>query len=248
MVNGADFVSRRPARIPEGRRVYAVGDIHGRIDLLLRIQALIQEDAASAQGLQLVLVYLGDYVDRGPLSNRVLDRLIEKPVNGMQTIHLQGNHEAMMLDFAAGTSSLGWLMNGGVETLASYGVDLDNAWPSEAVLADLRTRLRRALPATHLRFLTELTLMHMEGDYVFVHAGIRPGRPLELQEAQDLLWIREPFLGKPRDDGLCVVHGHTISGRPEVLAHRIGIDTGAFFSDRLTCAVLEGNRVRFLQT
>ena len=247
MVNGADN-RRRGARVPGGRRVYAVGDIHGRVDLLVRMQRLIEQDAATAGELDLVLVYLGDYVDRGPTSNDVLDRLIDAPLQGLRTIHLQGNHEAMMLDFVAGTTSVAWLMNGGVETLASYGIGLDAGWPTGEVLAELRTRLRRALPARHLRFLTSLSLVHAEGDYVFVHAGIRPGRPLELQEAQDLLWIREPFLGKARDDGLCVVHGHTIAPRPEVGPHRIGIDTGAFFSGRLTCVVLEDTDIRFLQT
>jgi serine/threonine protein phosphatase 1 len=234
--------------VPAGRRVYAVGDIHGRADLLVQMQRLIEQDAASAGDLDLVLVYLGDYVDRGPMSNRVLDRLIDSPLHGLRTIHLQGNHEAMMLDFVAGSPSTAWLMNGGVETLASYGVELEDGWPAGTVLVQLRTRLRRALPASHLRFLTGLSLVHIEGDYVFVHAGIRPGRPLELQDAYDLLWIREPFLGKARDDDLCIVHGHTIAGRPEVLAHRIGIDTGAFFTGRLTCIVLEGTGIRFLQT
>ncbi|MFO1155161.1 MAG: metallophosphoesterase family protein [Rhodospirillales bacterium] len=236
------------ARIPPGRRVYAVGDIHGRVDLLFQLQRLIVQDATTAGGLDLVLVYLGDYVDRGPSSNRVLDRLIEMPLAGLRTIHLQGNHEAMMLDFVAGNPSAVWLMNGGIETLASYGVGLDDGWPAATALGELRTRLRLALPPSHLRFLTGLSLVHMEGDYVFVHAGLRPDRPLELQDAYDLLWIREPFLGRGRDDGLCVVHGHTIAPQPEVLAHRIGVDTGAFFSGRLTCVVLEGADIRFLQT
>ncbi len=234
--------------MPARRRVYAVGDIHGRADLLVRMQRLIERDAAAAGDLDLVLVYLGDYVDRGPMSNRVLDRLIESPLQGLRTIHLQGNHEAMMLDFVAGAPSTAWLMNGGVETLASYGIGIEGGWPTDAMSAMLRTRLRRALPASHLRFLTGLSLAHTEGDYLFVHAGIRPGRPLELQDAHDLLWIREPFLGKARHDGVCVVHGHTIAGRPEVLAHRIGIDTGAFFTGCLTCVVLEGSDIRFLQT
>ncbi len=234
--------------MPAGRRVYAVGDIHGRSDLLVRMQQLIASDAASADGRDLVLVFLGDYVDRGPASSEVLDRLTGTPLAGFRTIYLQGNHEAMMLDFLAGTSSVAWLMNGGLATLASYGVEPDDGWPSEALIAALRTGLRTALPARHLRFLTELSLVHAEGDYVFVHAGIRPGLPLELQEAHDLLWIREPFLGRGRDDGLCVVHGHTIAARPEVRAHRIGIDTGAFHSGRLTCIVLEDADIRFLQT
>src|SRR3546814_588415 len=140
------------------------------------------------------------------------------------------------------------MQNGGIETLFSYGLGRGAGGDPDARLAALRAQLAAALPAGHLAFLKALRPTHVEGDYLFVHAGIRPGVPLAQQTPEDLLWIREPFLSDERDHGRVVVHGHTICERPEVFDNRIGIDTGAFATGRLTCLVLEGTTHRFLQT
>jgi serine/threonine protein phosphatase 1 len=159
-----------------------------------------------------------------------------------------GNHEEMMLDFLAGPPGTTWLFNGGWATLISYGVGTDTRRLGLAELELLRRRLDDALPASHRRFLAGLRLSHVAGGYVFVHAGIRPGVAVEAQSPRDLLWIRGPFLTATEDFGVCVVHGHTIVAEPDVATNRIGIDTGAFFSGRLTCLVLEGGERRFLHT
>ncbi len=240
----------KEAAIPAGSRVYAVGDIHGRADLLAELQQLIAADRVGAEGGRCVLVYLGDYVDRGHESRDVIDRLLDAPMPGMETVYLLGNHERTMLEFLTDLSvGPAWLTFGGVETLLSYGISLDRSLASDYErLAKAQIRLGERLPQRHRAFLEQLTLQHVEGDYLFVHAGIRPGVPLARQRRDDLLWIREPFLSSGADHGKVVVHGHSISPQPEVFTNRIGIDTGAFMTGRLTCLVLEGTEHRFLQT
>lgn len=236
----------RSASIPAGLRVYAIGDIHGRLDLLNRLHQMIQEDAGSAAGDR-TLVYLGDYVDRGPESAGVVELLSKETLPGFSAIHLMGNHEDFMLRFLDDNSSgNAWFANGGVATLRSYGVNFDYA----ELLSPgrLQDKLSRNLPARHLDFLRALTLSHVIGDYLFVHAGIRPAVAMELQTPADLLWIRGDFLNSTADHGRIVVHGHTITDAPEIRENRIGIDTGAFATDCLTCLVLEGTGRRFLQT
>jgi serine/threonine protein phosphatase 1 len=229
-------------------RIYVVGDIHGRDDLLIRMHAMILADARARPGLAPTVVYLGDYVDRGPGSFEVLEFLIQEPLPGFTSIPLMGNHEDMMLRFLDGPPTLNWLVNGGVSTLASYGVASGEPIVYLADLDVVRRELRAAVPPAHMRFLLGLGLMHVAGDYVFVHAGVRPGVDLEAQAPADLLWIRDKFLDSRKDHGKVVIHGHTITDEPEVRANRIGIDTGAFVTDRLTCLVLEGSERRFLQT
>lgn len=246
--NGSSTSAGLTARAPAQRRIYAVGDIHGRDDLLRALHGLIQGDVATAApGVRPVVVYLGDYVDRGPGSLEVIDMLLNEPLKGFQRVHLMGNHERMMLDFLEGPPDPLWLFNGGTATLLSYGV-AGMTLSTERELEYLRRSLAETLPSTHRGFLESLSLSHEEGDYLFVHAGVRPGRPLDRQEAQDLLWIRGPFLHSTADFGRRIVHGHTITQEPVVARNRIGIDTGAFFSGRLTCAVFEGADVRFLHT
>jgi serine/threonine protein phosphatase 1 len=178
----------------------------------------------------------------------VLDTLIRTPLKGMRSIYLKGNHEDMMLRFIRGDNVPHWLHNGGDATLASYGIAASWMTSDASNLEALRRRLQDAMPATHLAFLESLRLFYVAGDYLFVHAGIRPGVPLDAQRPADLLWIRDPFLMSKNAFGKCVVHGHTICSVPEVRTNRIGIDTGAFYSGRLTCLVLEGDRVGFLHT
>ena len=171
------------------------------------------------------------------------------PMPGFERVDLLGNHDAWMLSFLD-DPDVGpvWMANGGLETLLSYGVGR----PAEADPAQrnaaMSNALASALPAMHLDFLRRLATTHREGGFLFVHAGIRPGLAIEAQQPDDLLWIREPFLTDERDHGFIVVHGHTIAERPEVMDNRIGIDTGAFATGRLTCLVLEGSAHRFLQT
>jgi serine/threonine protein phosphatase 1 len=234
------------ARIPAGLRVYAIGDIHGRLDLLSRLHQMIVDDAA-AKGIERILIYLGDYVDRGPESAGVIDLLSKETLPGFSAVHLMGNHEDFLLRFLDDTSSgSAWFANGGVATLRSYGVKFDYA---ELLSPDrLHDKLSRNLPARHLHFLRGLSLSHVIGDYLFVHAGIRPAVAMELQSPADLMWIRGDFLNSTVDHGRIVIHGHTITDEPEIRENRIGIDTGAFATDCLTCLVLEGASRRFLQT
>jgi diadenosine tetraphosphatase ApaH/serine/threonine PP2A family protein phosphatase len=208
----------------------------------------IAGDMQERPAREAVEVFLGDYVDRGPGSCDVIETLMTIPAIGGVRHCLRGNHEEMLLDFLAEPGVLlDWRRLGGFETLLSYGVA-----PRMALQLDDATQLRdefiAALPPAHLSFLRSTQLSYSAGEYFFVHAGIRPGTALAAQNPEDLLWIREPFLFSQRDHGKIIVHGHTPSEEPEVLANRINVDTGAFLTGRLTCAVLEGQGLRFLDT
>ncbi len=239
----------RTPSAPENTRVYAVGDIHGRLDLLRDLQRQIAEDAASAPGKRCVVVYLGDYIDRGEQSSEVIDRLMDVPIAGCEQVCLMGNHEEMLLTFledpAIGSM---WIFNGGDATLLSYGCGTQGEATAEGRLMGMQRSLREKLPDRHLAFLRDLRLYHIEGGYAFVHAGIVPKRPMEEQVSRDLLWIRQEFLQSKLDHGYCVVHGHTIFGEPDFQPNRIGIDTGAYRSGVLTCLVLDGEEQRLLRT
>ena len=240
---------RRAPAAPPGTRIYAVGDIHGRVDLLRRLHAMIADDAAAAPDRRRLAVYLGDYVDRGEASRQVVELLLDEPLAGFETVCLRGNHEEMMLTFLEDAAAAPmWMFNGGDATLYSYGVGHQEGATPEERHAKLQRALRRAVPERHLAFLRALPLYHVEGDYLFVHAGIVPGRPLAQQTSEDLLWIREEFIHSPADHGKCVVHGHTIVPAPDIRPNRIGIDTGAYFTGVLTCLVLDGHDQRILHT
>ncbi len=232
-----------PFRVPADTRIYAIGDIHGRIDLLGELHDRILDDGKGYPGRR-VIVYLGDYIDRGPHSPAVLDAVRRKPLNGFEHVCLKGNHEDHLLKFLddPGDEIGIWLRNGGGETMVSYGVDAGPGRPAEAVRDDLA----RALPPEHLSFMRTLPVYHDEGGYRFVHAGLRPGVPLSEQSDHDMIWIRDEFLDHPEPFEKRVVHGHTICLAPEVSAVRIGIDTGAYMTGVLTSVVLEGADVRFL--
>ncbi len=233
--------NRNNAAIPDGARVYAIGDIHGRADML---EELMRAIAAETDGFERTqLVFLGDYVDRGPDSRNVIDSLIATGAAQPKTIFLKGNHEASLLDFLSHPEDLPhWLDWGGIETLESY--DVDPALP----LAELAAAFRRALPKAHYDFLNALTLMHRAGDYLFVHAGIRPGTPIEKQTEEDLLWIRGRFHNAAAAERpeCVVVHGHTPEDKPVDAGWRIGVDTGACYGGALTAVALEGRKRRFL--
>jgi len=235
-------------RLPAGCRVYAVGDVHGRLDKLLALEAAILEHRRNAPAAeQELVVFLGDYIDRGPDSRGVVERLAVGRFAALPTRCLLGNHEAAMLEFLE-SPAIGpaWLTYGGMATLASYGVSMP-AGPVEDRMEHLRQSLIAQLPAEHLRFLEGLEPWVLLGDLLFVHAGIRPGRTLEKQSRTDLLEIREPFLSHGKPLPWRVVHGHTVTDEPEIRAHRIGIDTGAYASGKLTCAVLEDDRAAIIQ-
>lgn len=229
-----------PASLQGGLRVYAIGDVHGCADRLERLLRLITDDASAAPEPHRRLIFLGDYVDRGPDSRGAIDRVLASTPLLAETVALMGNHEAMMLaalDRPGDAEAVSlWLANGAPATLASYGVDL--SLPA--------ARWANHVGETHLGFLRRLTRSHVEGAYMFVHAGIRPGVPIALQDERDLMWIREPFLSSQDDHGVVVVHGHTPMREPVVRPNRIGIDTGAVYGGRLTALVLWADRMRFL--
>ena len=242
---------RSKASVPAGTRVYAIGDSHGCADRLEALHDAIMEDSAQAEtGAETgagrrVVVYLGDYVDRGANSRALLDLLIERPLAGFESVHIMGNHDEFLANFLNGTGDLGlWLYNGGDATLRSYGVDPATIYGNAP---QIHGELLDRVPDRHIDFLNGLRPSHVEGDYLFVHAGIRPGVPLEDQDPKELRWIREPFLSWPDSHGKVVVHGHTPTREPAVRANRIGIDTGAVYGGPLTALVLEGAERRFLQ-
>lgn len=241
---------REPARTPEATRLYAVGDIHGRDDLLAELLDQIAEDAASlAPGFRRVLVFLGDYVDRGLQSSQVIERLVNLALPGFEIVFLKGNHEQAMLQFLEDAQfGKTWKYYGGLETLHSYGV-------TELTLSDdprdferAREHFAHVLPVTHLDFLGRLQVSFECGDYFFAHAGVRPGLPLHRQIEEDLLWIRNEFLESDTNFGKIVVHGHTPKEEVEFRANRVGVDTGAYMTGVLTALMLEGSDMRVIQT
>jgi serine/threonine protein phosphatase 1 len=233
--------------LPQPARIYAIGDIHGRSDLLDRMVDQICRDLEAKPVDECLTVTLGDYFDRGPNSRGVLDRLVRNPFP-TPFVALKGNHEDVFERFLDDPSVANqWRRLGGLETLHSYGV------PVSSLMIDKNyeqaaTALRDAVPQEHFAFLASLKTSIALGRYFFCHAGVRPGVPLEHQSVQDLLWIRDEFLSSKADFGKIVVHGHTPTEQPEIFPNRINVDTGAFATGRLTCVVLEKPEPRFLMT
>jgi len=239
----------RTFSVPAGERVYAVGDIHGRADLLMKLQQLIDEDLALCPDtVQATIVFLGDYIDRGFHSREVLEHLLTLEMSGARLVFLAGNHEDMCLRFfedpAEGRL---WLGVGGMAALASYGVYLSDDNDLEGLL-EASSALAARMPAAHVAFLKTLKEHYKIGDYLFVHAGLRPGVPLDAQRRSDKLGIRSEFTESGYDFGFKVVHGHSGVRKPKVFPNRIAVDTGAFATGMLTAAVLEGSGVRFIST
>jgi serine/threonine protein phosphatase 1 len=235
-------------RGPKGRRAYVVGDIHGRLDLLDQLLADIHRDLEAGRPDKVLLVFLGDLIDRGPHSSQVVERLRTYRHRGVRPVFILGNHEEVLLRIVDGESALiaKWRWFGGAECLKSYGVD-------PASLAGLDedsalTTVRRAIPPEHIEFLRGFVDTCRFGDYVFVHAGIRPGVELEQQRQSDLRWIREPFLLDEGNYGFVVVHGHSISNGVDERPNRIGIDTGAYRTGTLTALAIEEDRRWFVDT
>ena len=234
-----------------GELVYAVGDIHGRYDLLIPLLAMILADSEKAERLRPArLIFLGDYVDRGPDSAKVIEALVRLQARSPYDLRfLKGNHEQAMLAFINDASAgRDWIRFGGGPTLAAYGVAppaLDNRL---AVFERARETLLIHLPAAHRDFLERLEVMAEVGDYAFVHAGVRPDRSLAQQIDDDLLWIRDGFIGHPGPFEKVIVHGHTwIDDQPRLLQHRMGVDTGAYQTGVLTAVRIKDGDVRVLQ-
>ncbi|MEY4269314.1 MAG: hypothetical protein RLZZ58_530 [Pseudomonadota bacterium] len=232
---------------PGGVRVYAVGDVHGRLDLLDELLAQIAADSAASPDRRHVLVMLGDLIDRGPESAGVVDRLTRIPKGIDEMVLLCGNHEEALIELIDGDSSnlAFWLRYGGHETLLSYGIDEADIDRGGDTLA---RAFAQAVPRSHIQLYRDLVDHHVAGDYAFVHAGIKPGVPLDRQRRRDLRWIREPFLEDGRDHGHVIVHGHTITDDVDMRPNRIGIDTGAYRSGVLTALVLDGAARMVMQT
>ena len=233
-----------PASLPDGLRIYAVGDVHGCSGRLRALHREIARDLAARPVAEAQVIHLGDYVDRGPDSAGVIETLLQPFPHagdgpGPRIINLMGNHEDMMqLALARAEAAPHWLANGGDTSLESWTVPL-------------RARAREwaaAVPPRHLAFIRGLPLMHAAGGYLFVHAGLRPQTPLTRQSRLDMLWIREPFLSFDGSFSGVVVHGHTPESEPVIRHNRIGIDTGAYLGGALTCLVLQDEQMGFLQT
>ena len=238
----------RGPRGVHGWRAYAIGDIHGRLDLLDQLLSDIHGQLARRPAHKVLLVFVGDLIDRGPRSAEVVERLRTYRRDGVKAVFILGNHEEVLLRILGGEAELitKWRWFGGAECLKSYGVDPSQlAGRTEEEALEI---VRNAIPKEHKQFLESFVDTCRFGDYLFVHAGIRPGIEVDQQRQTDLRWIREPFLLDDTDHGFVVVHGHTIRPEVEVLPNRIGIDTGAYRTGVLTALAIEGSRTWFLQT
>ena len=235
-------------RAAKGYRAYAVGDVHGRLDLLDRLLGEIERELAERPPRKALLVFLGDLIDRGPQSAQVVERLRSYRNGRVRVVFLLGNHEEVLLRILNGDRSLipSWLQFGGAQCLESYGADsrkIRRCTKEEAL-----EMIQHSIPSEHVEFLNSFVDTCRFGDYLFVHAGIRPGVSIDEQLQSDLRWIREPFLLDDSDHGCVVVHGHTISAQVEERSNRIGIDTGAYRTGILTALALEGDQRWYLDT
>jgi serine/threonine protein phosphatase 1 len=231
---------------PRGYRAYAVGDVHGRLDLLDDLVSKIERDLAERKPRRALLLFLGDLIDRGPASAQVIERLRTYRHPDLRVVFLMGNHEEVLLRLLSGERGIlqSWLRFGGAECLQSYGVDpqaLRTMQEGEAL-----GEVKRAVPDSHRKFIGSFADTLRFGDYLFVHAGIRPSVDLTMQSQTDLRWIRQPFLDDESDHGFIVVHGHTIGEEVVERPNRIGIDTGAYRSGVLTALVLDGSERQYL--
>ena len=241
------FGRRRKAG-PKGHRAYAVGDVHGRLDLLDEMLGKIEADIAARPAAETSIVFLGDLIDRGPQSAQVVERLRLYAPADVRTLYIAGNHEEAMLRVLGGDMALlgDWLKFGGAECMKSYGIDPDRL--GQASATEALELIRHAVPREHVDFLQSFADTVCFGGYLFVHAGIRPGIRLAEQAQQDLRWIRGEFLDNERDHGFVVVHGHTITAEVDERKNRIGVDTGAYRTGILTALAIEGPERWLLQT
>lgn len=243
----ANLGSTREFTGPPDKRLYAVGDVHGRLDLLDELLGKITADIRDRPAAAATIVFLGDLIDRGPDSAGVIER-VRTLAGPAKTLLLLGNHEEILLRVLDGEPGLAydWLGFGGDACVESYGLSAASLKAMDE--ARIATVLREAIPPAHVAFLKEAGDTIRFGDYLLVHAGIRPGIAIENQQPHDLRWIRQPFLSDAHDHGCFVIHGHTISDDVDQRTNRLGIDTGAYRTGVLTAAVVEGSELRFLDT
>lgn len=227
---------------------YAVGDIHGRADLLARMFDILENQPRGGDGRAPIVVFLGDYVDRGPDSAEVIELLQLGRPEGFERRFLKGNHEAAMLSFLHDPAAhRAWLGHGGLETLASYGVmPLPSLGASAEDMRQAGKAFAALMPARHRAFFAGLERFVLLGDYLFVHAGVDTAKRLDAQTDGDLFWIRRRFLEDAKHYEQCIVHGHTPADAPYADARRVGLDTGAYYSGMLTAARFEDDRIDFL--
>ncbi|WP_028055955.1 metallophosphoesterase family protein [Sphingobium bisphenolivorans] len=234
--------------VSEALRIYAIGDIHGRDDLLAELLAMIEQDEARRPPLPRLTILLGDLVDRGRLSAQVVERAMRLPQSGGDWRFIKGNHEEVFIAAARGNVQTARFFRriGGVETLLSYGLSAEEC----AAISDedLARWMLANIPRDHVDFLDGFEDRLIIGGYLFVHAGVRPHIPLEAQDPADLRWIRQDFLSHRGDHGRMVIHGHSIREDIDIRHNRIGIDTGAYRTGRLTAIGLEGTERWFVQT
>lgn len=241
----SDGIHFLDAKGPAGVRIYAIGDLHGRLDLLQAMHAEIRAELMRDRPSDWRIIHLGDYVDRGPDAAGVIQFLIDRMAEDERVIALAGNHDAALLDFLREGDRTGMFQrHGGNDTAASYGTHVDFSTPATAEAG--RLALGRAIPASHLDFLRELPRSATFGDFFFCHAGIRPGLPLDRQDPQDLIWIRDPFLLSGELHPKVVVHGHTPHNEAEVMPNRVNVDTLAYASGVLTALVIDGDHKRLI--
>lgn len=240
--------------IPDNLRVYAIGDVHGHLAPLKAMHEQISNDLIKNPVDQVHIVYLGDYIDRGPDSAAVIEYLIERKArgDGIKKSFLMGNHEMALFEFMEEPFGHDWLSYGGLETLTSYGIAFKGGVPLPSEIEAVPAQMREKLPEAHVQFYEALELSVTIGDYMFVHAGVDPSRDLEKQDPVVLACIRQPFLSWHEDKDYQplakkIVHGHTVSAEPCVRPHRVGLDTGLYKGGPLTAGVFEGQDVRFLQ-
>jgi serine/threonine protein phosphatase 1 len=234
-----------PPRLPDGVRIYAIGDIHGRADLLVDAFSRIDLHRARNPASRTIEIFLGDYVDRGPCSSQVIGLLADRS-RTHDAIFLKGNHETFILDFLKDPAFFDrWRNFGGQETLLSYGLQ-PSMWSNSLERKALARAFVEALPKTHRQFLSLLKTQFICGDYLFVHAGVNPARALDRQRAKDLLWIRDDFLLSENNFGKFIIHGHTPVRVPDIRHNRMNIDTGAYATGNLTCVVIDRGNLSVL--
>jgi serine/threonine protein phosphatase 1 len=244
--SGAMIGERVLPRLPPGLCLYAVGDVHGRLDCLDDVLSRIEADRASRRSTNDLTIFLGDLVDRGPASFQVVTRVMELATRSL-TVCLAGNHERFLLEALAGGAEMRrWLTSGGGPTLRSYGLELDDQALLDMDPEALVDQFADVLPEAHLQFFWTLPLHAVFGNILFIHAGIRPGQPLSEQSADDQTLIRDAFFEASGSHPGLIVHGHTPQVEPEVVGNRVNIDTGAYMTGRLSCVALENGSIRFV--
>ncbi len=233
---------------PPNTRIYCIGDIHGRDDLLQQLHKKILEHAKQYTGTK-TIIYLGDYIDRGEHSKLVIESLISKPLPNFQSIYLRGNHEQTLLDFLIEPEvGRSWFNYGGLQTLVSYGVRYSKIPTSKQDLQQLQNELRERISPEHINFMENTRLFYIAGSYYFVHAGVNPRITLDKQTPDEQLWIRDAFIQHTKPFEKIIVHGHTITNEPDFQPNRIGLDTGAYISGKLSCLVLENETQQVIQS